>query len=605
MDTHDSPRSFVPARLPAQRSAAPLAARFGAAQAEAAPSPISIRVALRGARRYWWLILALWAVGSAGVGAAVYLKVKPQYRASSLLRVDPSGTDLYNLRGQENLDPFLQTQVQLITSPNVLTAAGTNPKAAVTERIQTAGDVVLELRKAIAVAILPGTYLIEVSMTSPSAAEAATLVNAVVDAFIDANLEWSDGMTRNQIETLSRYEADLRNQSDDLERRLKDLVAKGENGNIIVRGAAAKVAKPGEAPIAADQAFSLSYENYKKHQNDLFEVGLELADATAMLESARRAAENAVKNPTGGLDRSRMDELIRRRIGADPEYGAARRDMLAMMDKVDKIAGQVRNGADPALKAAQARYIDAKRHLESIARAKSSAYLDQIDSPGGQGLDPQREVREAEIRVQTLTIRQATLKAELDKLKLENKKLATDDVEIQLLNEKRTSLNVMKDAVMRRLEQLKFESKGEARIRAINAAFPPGRPISDKRMQYLAMTPVGILGAVLALIVLLEIRSGRVADPDLLSSRVRHEVFSIAPLPNLRPGEDANGDKAEQRLARFVQSLDHLRVALCEGGVPGRGALRDDHQRHRGRRARRPSRPTWPRVAPTPGPRRS
>ena len=78
----------------------------------------------------------------------------------------------------------------------------------------------------------------------------------------------------------------------------------------------------------------------------------------------------------------------------------------------------------------------------------------------------------------------------------------------------------MQEAVNRRLEQLKFEAKGEARIRLVNAAMPPGRPISDNRMKYLAMTPVGVLGTVLGLIVLLEIRSGRVADPDVLSSRV-------------------------------------------------------------------------------------
>ena len=34
------------------------------------PSPISLRVALRGVRRYWWMILMLWVVGSAGLWAA-------------------------------------------------------------------------------------------------------------------------------------------------------------------------------------------------------------------------------------------------------------------------------------------------------------------------------------------------------------------------------------------------------------------------------------------------------------------------------------------------------------------------------------------------------
>jgi capsular exopolysaccharide synthesis family protein len=129
----------------------------------------------------------------------------------------------------------------------------------------------------------------------------------------------------------------------------------------------------------------------------------------------------------------------------------------------------------------------------------------------------------------------------------------------------------MKEAVLRRLEQLSFEAKGEARIRVYNPAVPPGSPITQFPMKYVAMTPVGVLGTVLGLILLLEIRSARVADPDVLSARMKQEVFAIAPLPNIRPGDDANDDRSEQRLARFVQSLDHLRVALCEGGVAGEG----------------------------------
>jgi len=85
------------------------------------------------------------------------------------------------------------------------------------------------------------------------------------------------------------------------------------------------------------------------------------------------------------------------------------------------------------------------------------------------------------------------------------------------------------------------------------------------------MTPVGVLAAALALAVLMELRSGRVSDPDQLSSRVRHEVFPIAPLPTIRSGVESRNGRDEQKLARFVQSLDHLRVALCDGGVEGEG----------------------------------
>ena len=90
MDTFDSRRSTVPARLAAQRPVVPATIRQSGGLPEAAtPSPLSLRVALRGARRYWWLVLMLWVVGSAGIGAVVYLKVRPTYRATSFLRVDP------------------------------------------------------------------------------------------------------------------------------------------------------------------------------------------------------------------------------------------------------------------------------------------------------------------------------------------------------------------------------------------------------------------------------------------------------------------------------------------------------------------------------------
>jgi receptor protein-tyrosine kinase len=63
-------------------------------------------------------------------------------------------------------------------------------------------------------------------------------------------------------------------------------------------------------------------------------------------------------------------------------------------------------------------------------------------------------------------------------------------------------------------------------------------------------------------------RSGRVADPDELSSRSRLHVLGVVPpLPRIRPssGQLALGhdQRAQRQLDEFVQSLDHLRVALC------------------------------------------
>jgi len=560
--------------MPAQRTAASLAPRFGAAQPESVPSPISIRVAARGVRRYWWLVLALWAVGSAGIGAVVYKKVQPQYRASSLLRVDPSSRGLYDGQSSENLDAFLLTQVQLITSSNVLTAAGTNPDAGRLPLIQTTGDVVLELRKAIQVGILPGTYLIEVAMTSPSAFEAATLVNAVVGAFNESNVEWSDGMTRNQIKSLEIYLSELKSQSTELERQWKDLVARGEGGQVLNNvapqpKAGAKPGAPAEGMTTAQ--VSLSVEQYHRLQQEQTDLRIELAAVEAWLATARQVDQGLGSEAASPDQEGRIAAEVERLVADDPEIGAARAKAGAAFDQLSKIRRTARQGGDPAEKIADDKYKAAYAQFKGVLRARSRLHRGSIESPSGGAGSPAQKLHEMESKAQVLRVRKAVIEDEIKNLRVTNRKNATDEVEIILLRRHLDDIAAMQETVNRRLEEIRFQSKGENRVRTVQAAVAPGRPVSDRRMTYLAVTPVGILAAVLGLVVLLEIRSARVADPDLLSSRVRHEVFSIAPLPNIRPGEDANDNKAEQRLARFVQSLDHLRVALCEGGVPGEG----------------------------------
>ena len=357
------------------------------------PRPGLLRRTLR---RRWIPILTQWAILTVALGSTAYVLVRPTYRAISLLRIDPATADLFGIRtGSETFDSFLQTQVQLITSPNVLTAASTDPKAAVLPRVATASDVVKELRKAISVKNIPGTFLIEVSMASPSASEAATLVNAVVDAFMESNVEWSDGMTRSQIKNLETYLGDLRNQTDDMDRRWKALVAGGDVGQ------------------KARQANLISPEHGAKIEEKLIENDLRRLEAQARLDAIR---VREVKDP------QRVEEL-------ETEIEAAK-------------------NIDRALNARRA-------------------------SGGFDARNPR-----------------------------------TDEVEIALVREQREGLKSMQEAVNRRLEQLKFEAKGEARVRPVNAAVPPSRPLLDHRPGILLAIPFATFAAVFGLFACVEAWSG-------------------------------------------------------------------------------------------------
>ena len=515
----------------------------------------------------------LWVVGSAGIGAAVYARVKPSYQALSIVRVVPPAGDIYGVRTSgENFDPFLSTLVNLVTSPNVLTAAGSDRKVAELSRIRTAGDVVQELRKVIRVGIIPNTYLIEVSMTSDNREESPVLVNAVVEAFIKSNDEFADGMSKNQIKSLEAYLSELKNQTDELELKWKELVRNGDLDTQITAEVNRKKDGPkvGVDPGATSRS-SITIDEYKGVRNELHHVRIELAEAQAWLDNARATAANRVISESSPVeDEARIAQQIERRCKNDPDVSNRAQKIMAARKKLVEALRIARSENDPAAVAVKRTIASLQKDYQDLWAAKYRAFREEQMLGDNKGQNPDQEVRDAALQVEKLKTKQTALAQHCEQLDLANTRQATDSVEIQLLLDKRSILQAMQEAVNRRLEQLKFEAKGETRITQINKAVEAGRPIADKRQMYLAMTPVGVLGTVLGLIVLLEIRSGRVGDPDQLSSRVKHEVFSIAPLPNIRPGDGPNDDKAEQRLARFVQSLDHLRVAICEAGMmPG------------------------------------
>jgi capsular exopolysaccharide synthesis family protein len=562
MDTFDSYRPNVPARLPASRPGAAALRSHALAPAEASASTLSVQVALRGARRYWWLVLLLTVVGSSAVGIGVYMKVKPSYEASSTLRVDPGSGDLLGIKtSAEVLGPYLQTQVRLMTSSNVLIAAASDPGLANLERIRTAGDISQELRKVLIVGVIPDTYLIQVSMISPDSIEAAKIVNAVVDAFLKANTEWTDGMTNAQIRTLEVYLADLQVKTEDLERQWKEIAAKG---NSDIRTVLGKDSTDGKE---SQSVSNVTLDEFKQVRNQMLAVELQLAESQALVDQLK--AEIAAPKLAPRVDEERVRQQITRRFQSDPEVVKHAEAMMLARDKIEEVRRIANLSGDPAERAALQKLTKLEQQYEKLWEIKSRLIRDEIEL-GSRPVDPEQELREATARVRALTAKKEALKQKSDQLEVRSVQDATDGVRVSLIIDHRGTIRNIEDAVNRRLEQLRFEAKGQNRIRKVTMAMPSSKPISDKRLTYLAMTPVGVLGTVLCLVVLLEVRAGRVADPEVLSSRVRHEVFSIAPLPNLRPG-DENDVRAEQRLARFVQSLDHLRVALCEHGPTGEG----------------------------------
>ena len=154
----------------------------------------------------------------------------PTYEAFSLLRVEPSNFSLLPSDNERNTTariPYLQTQVQLIKSDRVLDMAVANPMVSNLPSIKQSDDPIDYLRKDLTVENVQDAYLIRVGLESKIPSEAATIVNAVVDAYKHHTEAYAQSANRRLRESLEREERSLQKKIDATQNELKVLVQNG------------------------------------------------------------------------------------------------------------------------------------------------------------------------------------------------------------------------------------------------------------------------------------------------------------------------------------------------------------------------------------------
>lgn len=575
MDSMDTPRSNELARRVIPTTPVRLLpTRVGGGNGASADRPtLSPQVVLRGLKRYWWQALFIWLVGSTSLGILIYLKVKPDYEASSILRVELASQDLFTDKTLDTRDRELETQVQLVTSTNVLSAVAARPEIAAQPTIRKAVDAEAALRKILQVQIIPKTQLIRISASLPSPTEAAEIVNAVVEVFLETDAEWAANMTRQQIGNLKSYRQKLETTVTKLERELLELAAKGNLDPVLLgdasksRSEASELARSSSSKTSELPAtlHNVTIEEYKFARARLLEIDMELTAAEALLPS--KEANSAL-----AISQEFSEDQILEALRTDPEIRTVYGDLMAAKDRMDQVSKRVRKASDPASQQVRQQLEALEAEYRQLWAAKDILYRQRLAELGS--VMPNQQAAGGvpiERQVAELRANKARLETWLSQVDVTNRQQSTDTVQATFLNADWQQHRQMLQSVNSRLEQLEFEAQGMRRIFQIDQARPPGDPLADKQRKYLALAPIGMLGMVLALTTLLELRGQRVAGADEMTSRMALEVFTVPPLPTLRSASARKAGGSDP-IELFVQQLDHLRVALCgEVGQDGPG----------------------------------
>jgi len=543
-----------------------------------APAPqVDSRVLIRGLARYWWRILLLWLVISAPAAYLIYATVGPTYEAISRIRIEPAQPNLYDSSRQTSgsdmriSETYLQTQVNLMTTDQVLSRAVASQSVDGMPMIKNSEDPNANLREKIVVEIEPGTYFIRVALESKDRNEAAAIVNAVVDSYLDENLRYTQSRDATLKASLTEQLSSLREQ---IERKKTELQQLNEKFNVqvpkpVLHVSAAKDEDEGVDPVIT----SVDEQQVKAMINAMVQIDLDLltvqADLKARLEiqKGQQAADSQAQQ-----DDNELEERVKEAFLNDPDVIALDNQMKEVEDQRDRHKAVIRRNSDPA-------YVAAQKQFDKLKKERQNLWDDKFDQLHKRlrmamvGRPAPQTIGELQHKVRMLQEKKDRYAQMFGKLELTRKATNNDAFRLNYASMELSGLTHREEQVKRTLAQVEFQSRQENyRVVLVDKAQVPKVASNNKRWKYMAAAPVGVLFMMLGLFLLLEIKAERVADPDALSTRVRSEVYALPPLPKSRELRKRNEPTLDAQIEQFIQRLDHLRFAVCGNSVqPGKG----------------------------------
>lgn len=588
MDTSDRPDSMLPARSHSPSFGTP--ARGGPAynggggrELAAAGSTMQVdpNSILRGLLRSWWKILGLWLILSAPVVYTIYSLVKPTFEAVSRVLVEPTPHELFQTASNYSapaIERSIRTELQTITTDQVLETAVADPSLEGMPILRESQSPKAEVFKRLKVTNPRDTNYIEVSMESTSPTEAAAVVNAVVQSYLNGQAIHSTGQDRILTDKIEAY---LKNLKDERQKKIDELALLVDEGNVSLPGVGSKKADTEKAsePSSPAGTFEISLEQLRKYKDRLLETQVKLFEARLLLD--RRLADfqdqGAVEDvgAAAGPSEEEIAERVNLEFLADPAIADLRDEIRDVQRRLEHVEKSTRKGNDPSRMAHKSRLDELKKQHDDLwaqnyapIRARILAALDDPAAPPTPG-EPGRpgavmSVPELRDEIRKLEVEEGALTKVLGSAELETKTTNSQTYRAQVIQTEIDSLTDNLRLVTRRLEELKFRNdRSLVRVSLKDAATVPKMPSSSKRIKLMAAAPLGILALVLGIFSLLEVRAERVGDPDSLSTRVQSEVYALPPLPASRSRRQLASPGDDDQIDRFIQRLDHLRFAVC------------------------------------------
>ncbi|MBX9789741.1 MAG: polysaccharide biosynthesis tyrosine autokinase [Pirellulales bacterium] len=492
--------------------------------------------------RNWWLlatppglILALLAVG------AIWLLFEPVYRATGLLRI--TAREYVAFPTQEELHRFVKSQVEFIRSRVVLNQVLTEPAIARLPEVSEEEDPLEYLAKNIAVQSLGGSDLFEIRFDSPSAEASTRIVNAVLDAYLRTQRTENDDQAVRLISILEDELAARRGTLNQLKARVRDL---------------AKNLGPQDSLVQTNKR---QQEVESAALTTLGEIHRQLLNS----EVSRGVLEVQLRIAKSRLEGKREDEvpeyMIDQALAELPE--AKSLEEAIALKRINLHEHSAAGGEDVATVRILQEQIGAFE--KKLAELKESS-RERVAADMQERL---RRLRKSELFDLETQITNAQLLEEHLRKKLEEERnklteVGGESVDLEFAKEELNRAEEVHDKIATRIEELRTEMSAPERIKLVDKAALPKKPLEAAPYKNLIAAGLGGFLFPFFLALLWEMRIRRIADPEQISQETNLCVLGeITTLP-MQPLGAARGHGKRFELYRdtFEESIDYLRTSL-------------------------------------------
>jgi capsular exopolysaccharide synthesis family protein len=493
---------------------------------------------LHALRRRWLSTTVLGIMLAGMVMVPVWMLLPRGYEAVAWLRVRDKGGMLSRGRDTAEYESYKKTQLQLMKSPFVLQAALRKPGVENLETLREAGaDPVGWLSRGLLVTASPESEVVQVRLRGKKAEDAAKILNAVINSFLD------DIVNKERTERLGRRDA--------LEKKFKENMAELRSRRETLNNLARTLGTRDSAEVANQRGLLLDHVGTLRGL--LVQTQREIAaiDAELWIADARESGEISP-------DESLPEEMVAAALARDPQIVELNGRLSGLEEAISfQEQRSARGGGEPAVRRLRAQAEELSQRVEDRRRELRPAIVAQLmgDAVGRRGETPTVLRKRREMLAKTLE----ETSQEFDKVSKEVTELGKANADMDARKVELEHLQRVTDQIGIELESQAIDLNMPNRVTLIE---PAGVPKGNDRLFRILLTSLaGIAGFMLGggAIVLPEYLRDHVSQVDDIPRRVGVRVLGTYPrVSRLRKRQDYN--------ALMAECGDTIRTLIAQAG---------------------------------------